>query len=109
MSKLYANNSILTKNKNYILTNTVLEGYNNPAYIINQNGTLTLNCIESFESIKGFAINSGGLLDLKCDGQIKLSLDKVSNGGCMIIKGKNIEIDDGFTVDKGGKITIENI
>lgn len=109
LSKLYANNSILTKNKNYILTNTVLEGYNNPAYIINQNGTLTLNCIESFESIKGFAINSGGLLDLKCDGQIKLSLDKVSNGGCMIIKGKNIEIDDGFTVDKGGKITIENI
>ncbi len=104
--KLYANNSNLTTKKRYILSETFLNGENGYGFNINQNGFLSIYCLENFETNKGFEINKGGSLELECTGCTKLSNDILNDGSALIIKSNNTVLQNGFTVNKGAKFEI---
>ena len=104
---LYAENSVLSRSKKYILTETSLTGTNNYCYRINNNGVLYLNCLENFKSNKGFEINNGGLLNIECTGHVILSKDNVNYGGRVDIKANKVELLSGFSINTGGNIEIK--
>lgn len=108
MLQLYAQNALLTTSKQYILTKTMLKGELDFCYKIKQNGKLVLKCLENFESDKSFEISQGGRLDIEGNDIIKLSNDKICEAGNAVITGKRVVLGSGFTVSKGGTLSILN-
>lgn len=106
-----ANNSLLSNNtKRFVARDISLTNIVNPdnyAYRISSEGVLDLVATRNFTSKKAFEISNGGKVNLTSYyGNVVLESDNIQEGGELQVSAKETTLKNGFSVAKGGELTI---
>lgn len=106
------NSSISNKSKRYIASEAtfgkdIVSGKEIGNYTIGSNGVLQIDAIHSLKTHDGFVVGSGGYAELQCINSVNLYGGSVENGGILEVKGNEVILNNGFTVQKGGKLYVE--
>ena len=106
-----ANNSLLSNNtKRFVVRDVALTNVFNPdnyAYRISSGGNLDLVATRNFTSKKAFDISNGGKVNLSSYyGNVVLESDNIQEGGELQVSSKETTLKNGFSVAKGGELTI---
>ena len=84
-------------------------GAENPCFLINDNGILEIIATRELKTRQAFNIGIGGTVSItNMSGETNLSHDTVSYGGKFEICSKETVLGEGFTVEKGGELTISS-
>ncbi|MCM1141535.1 MAG: C25 family cysteine peptidase [Muribaculum sp.] len=75
---------------------------------IGTDASVYIRTIDAAECGSSLSISDGGKLDISSDDSVNIDGSSVENGGGFYITGKRIAISGGFSVKKGGSLTINN-
>ena len=89
---------------NYPVT---LQHDNGNSLTIKQEGIINLRCLSSFSTDNALTIEHGGKLSINADMDVSLKEDLVKNGGKLEIISNSTILGPGFSVEKGGSLTIK--
>lgn len=78
----------------------------NFAYNIHSSGELTINATQYIKTDKAFNVFGDGKVVLDAFGSVELKSDKIAKGGTMQVDCKEVLLDKGFSVERGGELTI---
>lgn len=110
---LFGQKGTLSKAKRYIVRNVVLgnpsaDSSQSSTYSVGNEGNLSVHAIDKVSTYTGFEIQNGGIAEFDCDQTVELKGGTVKKGGKLVIKAKQISMSDGFRVEEGGILQIEN-
>lgn len=106
---LVVSNKKLRTKKNYILGNIKLGKASSDFdkhYSVEAGGVLNLKCMGDLNSSEGMVVNAGGIVNLNANGTISIDSDIINAGGAMNINAGNVKLGCGFTVKKGGILRV---
>lgn len=75
-------------------------------YNVSDNGALLLQCSGLFVSDNGLNVGNNGVVEVVSEISATLSNDHIEDGGRLDVKSPVIILDSGFSVDKGGCLTL---
>lgn len=106
---LIVSNKKLRTKKNYILGNIRLGNASSDPdkhYSVEAGGVLSLKCMGDLNSSEGIVVNTGGIVNLNASGAINIDSDVINAGGAMNINAANVKFGSGFSVKKGGALKV---
>ena len=84
-------------------SNVVQNGY----YTVSGNGSLYVRAVDGVQLNKGFEIDRGGTVTIKCGRTAYLNGGRVKAGGKLRIEAHDVQFGPGFVVEPGGTIDIQ--
>lgn len=110
---LFGQKGSLSEAKRYIVRDAVLGNASSDAsagisYSVAAGGNLSVHALDKISTYDGFTIQNGGCVEFECDQDVELNGGIVKSGGKLVVKAKNIRMAQGFKVEKGGILQIEN-
>lgn len=109
LSEGLINKTNLYSGNNFDIADNVHRGVNsssNFGYTISDNGALHLTCTRFIKTDKYFKVASLGFLEINCFGPASFSADEILKNGKMNVKATEIELQSGFSVEKGGQLNL---
>lgn len=77
-----------------------------PVLNLGKNADVTVSAYTDITSDNGITVDDGGNLTMIADGKASFSNDEVKTGGSLTISASKVTIEGGFSVAKGGKLSI---
>ena len=110
-TKLFANNSAIRgQKKSYHFRSCDITSDNGngiPLFVSNQ-GSLELYCSRNLKSERGFVVGNDGTIEIEAYGNVSLQSDVVSQGGHLVITSETLNLNSGFTIEKGATFQYQN-
>lgn len=107
-SRLVIEDAVINKTRSFIVNYPVtLQHDNGNSLTIKQEGIINLRCLSSFSTDNALTIEHGGKLSINADMDVSLKEDLVKNGGKLEIISNSTILGPGFSVEKGGSLTIK--
>lgn len=86
------------------------DNYSNcPVLKLSSNSDVRIHSYTIVNSFSGIDVQKGGSLTLEGRERISLKDDSVQEGGNLKLVSNNVELNSGFSVKKGGTLTINNL
>lgn len=102
------NQSLTDCTKNFVVRDARL-GFASTKVEIGNGANLNIRSIDKSECGKSLTVMDGGSLSIDSDKVIDISGSSISSGGSMTTYGEEIRISGGFSVEKGGKFSINKL
>lgn len=77
-----------------------------PVLNLGKNADISVSAYTDITSDNGITVDDGGNLTMIADGKASFSNDEVKTGGSLTISASKVTIEGGFSVAKGGKLSI---
>ncbi len=109
--RLLAQNGTLTDGEHRYSVRDAVLGYSSAStdagYTVSGNGSLYVRAVDGVQLDKGFEIDRGGTVTIKCGRTAYLNGGRVKAGGKLRIEARNVQFGSGFVVEPGGTIDIQ--
>ena len=111
--RLLAQNGTLTDGEHRYSVRDAVLGYSSASastdagYTVSGNGSLYVRAVDGVQLNKGFEIDRGGTVTIKCGRTAYLNGCRVKAGGKLRVEAHDVQFGSGFIVEPGGTIDIQ--
>ena len=110
--RLLAQNGTLTDGEHRYSVRDAVLGYSSTvatdaSYTVSGNGSLYVRAVDGVQLNKGFEIDHGGTVTIKCGRTAYLNGGRVKAGGKLRVEAHDVQFGPGFVVEPGGTIDIQ--